>query len=162
VARVGQRARVVAAEQTVAGPRHQVIAEIARHSRHEAERGRRAPGTAQGAEDPERGVGLPEKTLVGPTARQDEIEGVEVPRVAAMARQDLARELALQRGEPESASRIARDDEPVQAVAETAHPVVENEGRLVRGAGRLTHGVPREPGGHARAPSPTSTAATPR
>src|SRR5262245_3267908 len=109
--RVRKRARLVATEQPVARARHEVVAEVAQPSRHEAQRGRHPPGTTQLAEDPERSAGLSEEPFVRPAGIQDKVERIQVPGIPAVAREDLAGDGTLERREAKAAGRIAGDHE---------------------------------------------------
>src|SRR5262249_6585927 len=138
VPRGRKRAGVVAAEQPVAGPRDETVAEIADRSRHDAGCPHQPPPAAQLAENPHDGVGLLKQALPRLAMMEHEVDGVEAPRIASVASKDRARERTLERREAETPGGIARENEPVETIAQPANAVVEDD-RSSSGLRPLSH-----------------------
>jgi hypothetical protein len=79
-------------------------------------------------EDIEDGGGAGEQLFVGKFVVEDDVNGIEVAGVGAVAGEDACGERALQGGETEDGMAIAAENELDEAVAQSADSVVEEDG----------------------------------
>ncbi len=65
-------------------------------------------------------------TFAGLAVVNHDVNRIEVNRIRAMALQQLRRNVALQRGEPNTIAIVALQEELDKMIAETADPIVED------------------------------------
>ena len=91
------------------------------------------PDSTESFQDEDDSVRAREKMFVGKFVIGDNVDGVEVVGISPVTRKDAGREGALQRCETKDGVGIPAEDELVEAVAESADAVVEND--------RVRHGL---------------------
>jgi len=120
---------IVAAEDAVAGAGYEAVGPVAEGARDGSDDCGEAPEAAELVKDKNDSVGAGQQALVSEIGVHNDVDGIEVGGIRAVAGQDAGRQRALQRGEAEDGVRIAAEDELDKAVAESADAVVEEDGR---------------------------------
>lgn len=133
----GHHARLRTPEPSVSVVRHEAVQRVAKPARQHAEYAEHRPRERHAARDGKCGIG----TLECSTALDDHDRArrVEGGQFVTHLRARSARRLGLQRREPASRVRIARDHEPHHSAAEVADAVEEDDDGL-RGDGRCPCG----------------------
>jgi hypothetical protein len=118
----------VAAEDFITVAGDAVIDEIAQgFGKYAREDGDEAPETAKLFQDEKRGVGAVEERFVRLIEIDHNVKSIEVCGIFFVAGENVGGQIALQRGEAEDALRVAAENELIEAVAESADAVVEDE-----------------------------------
>lgn len=127
----GQRAGCEAAEDTVTVAGDGVVDEVADRFRQELEQeGDSAPAPAKLLEHKLDGIGAGEEKFRRHLRIRvdDEIDGVEIARIAVVAGEKVGGQSALQGSEAELALGITTEDELDEAIAQAADAVVKEDG----------------------------------
>src|SRR5262249_27845721 len=113
--------------EAVARARDDVVARVQDEEGEDAQDTGEAPRPAEGPEDVEGGARFDEDALAGGSGVDDDAHRVEVGGGLAVPLGHLRGVRALERREAESVARVALEDELHEAVAQSAHAVVEDD-----------------------------------
>ena len=116
------------AKKLITVARDQVVGFVSEPARQQLhDRGDSAPDSAQFCEYLNRSVGAGCQTFVGLRIVQQQVHRIQSLWVDSVSLEDIARELTLQSGKPEAVGLVALEDKLIEAIAESANTVIEDD-----------------------------------